>query len=266
MTAAREPIPAPTPSNGPVPPPSHTASPPRAALPAGQVLVAAADPEVSALVAFHLARASYRVRTVATAADALRTLERDPADLVVVDAMLEETTGEELVRALRGTPDTSDAAVVLLAARDEAPAREAALRAGADDCVSRRFSPGELLLRVEAVLRRLRRATPPVPMGRAIRSGPIAVDLARARVQVDGRRVEVSSPELRLLVVLMERAGRVCDRDLLVREVWDHGASVPGRTVDMHVQRLRRKLGGPGGRIETVRGFGYRLRAEPDGG
>jgi two-component system phosphate regulon response regulator PhoB len=150
--------------------------------------------------------------------------------------------------------------VVVLTARREEADRVKGLELGADDYVTKPFSPRELILRVGAVLRRAQ--SPAVAgSGRMLRGGAVTVDLNAMRVAVEGEHVDLTPTEYRLLVTLMERRGRVQSRQQLLENAWDIHARIETRTVDMHVQRLRTKLGVAGSMIETVRGFGYRYRA-----
>jgi two-component system phosphate regulon response regulator PhoB len=152
--------------------------------------------------------------------------------------------------------------VVLTARRDEAD-RVKGLELGADDYVTKPFSPRELVLRVGAVLRRAQ-APAVASGGRTLRAGAIVVDLSALRVALDGMEIELTPTEYRLLVTLLERRGRVQSRQQLLEGAWDIHARIETRTVDMHVQRLRTKLRDHGALIETVRGFGYRFRGRED--
>jgi two-component system, OmpR family, phosphate regulon response regulator PhoB len=229
-----------------------------------QILVVDDEPDISALVAYHLARASYRVRTAPDGAEALRAVESQMPDLVVLDLMLPGYSGLEVLRELRRRPETSALPVILLTARREEQDRIEGLELGADDYVSKPFSPQELILRVGAVLRRVRQQEGAEVGTKVTRVGPFTIDPGAVRVDVEGRDLELTPTEFRLLQILMERRGRVQSRRKLLESVWDVTANIATRTVDMHVQRLRTKLGEHGDWIETVRGFGYRFR--PDGG
>jgi two-component system, OmpR family, phosphate regulon response regulator PhoB len=229
------------------------------------ILVVDDEPDISALVAYHLARESYRVRTMADGGEALRAIERERPDLVVLDVMLPEASGLDVLRELRRRPDLASIPVVLLTARREEQDRIEGLSLGADDYVPKPFSPQELVLRVGAVLRRVQQQPPATDGGLLLRVGPVTVDTGASIVRVNGHPVEVTATEYRLLVVLMERRGRVQSRRQLLESVWNTTADIATRTVDMHVQRLRGKLGAAAEWIETVRGFGYRFRAEPPG-
>lgn len=228
-----------------------------------EILIVDDEPAISALVAYHLARESYRVRTAADGEEALRLVETQMPDLVVLDLMLPGMSGLDVLRELRRRHEAAHVPVILLTARGEEKDRIEGLRLGADDYVAKPFSPQELVLRVEAVLRLLRQSPPPERTGKVLRVGPFVLDVAAARAEVKGRELELTPTEFRLLEVLMERRGRVQNRRQLLQAAWDITANIETRTVDMTVQRLRAKVGEYGGWIETLRGFGYRFRTEP---
>jgi two-component system, OmpR family, phosphate regulon response regulator PhoB len=163
-----------------------------------------------------------------------------------------------VLEQLRANDSTRDVAVLMLTARREEPDRIRGLTLGADDYLTKPFSPQELVLRVGAILRRLN--APPAGSADVLAVGPIEIHRGEHRVAVDGRGVELTPTEYKLLVLLAERRGRVQDRAQLLEVVWEAAPDIQTRTVDMHVQRLRAKLGAAGELIETVRGFGYRLR------
>jgi two-component system, OmpR family, phosphate regulon response regulator PhoB len=152
--------------------------------------------------------------------------------------------------------------VILLTARKDEQDRIEGLQLGADDYVAKPFSPQELVLRVGAVLRRVQQEPPAAGGGRLVRVGPVVVDTGASIARVAGRPLDLTRTEYRLLVVLLERRGRVQSRRQLLQLVWDTSADITTRTVDMHVQRLRKKLGPAADWLETVRGFGYRFRTE----
>ena len=220
--------------------------------------------DITALVAYHLAKAGYRVTTATTGPAALEAVRAEPFDLVVLDLMLPGRSGYEVLEELRGRDATRGVGVILLTARREEADRIRGLTAGADDYLTKPFSPEELVLRVGAVLRRLH-APAAASGGALLRAGPLTIDRAAHRVRVDDADVELTRIEYRLLLLLAERRGRVQTRPQLLETVWESQADIQTRTVDMHVQRLRTKLGAAGDLIETVRGFGYRMAAEPEG-
>jgi two-component system, OmpR family, phosphate regulon response regulator PhoB len=224
------------------------------------ILVVDDEPDIAAMVAYHLARESYRVRTVGSGPEALEAVERERPDLVVLDLMLPGMSGLDVLRELREREAHESIPVILLTARREEDDRVEGLSLGADDYVSKPFSPRELVLRVGAVLRRVQQHPPAVQGGQLLRAGPVTLDTGATRASVEGRPLVLTPTEYRLLLVLMERQGRVQSRRQLLEAVWDTTADITTRTVDMHVQRLRTKLGDAAEWVETVRGFGYRFR------
>jgi len=225
---------------------------------ARRVLLVEDEADLRASVAFAVRRAGYQVTEAGTGAEALAAVATAPVpDVVVLDVMLPDLSGVEVCRRLRADRRTADCGVVMLTARSEEFDRVLGFEAGADDYVTKPFSMRELLLRIEALLRRTKR--PPAP-AKALASGPIVVDVDAHEVTVDGVQVTLTALEFRLLVTLMERRGRVQTREMLLRDVWGIDADVTTRTVDTHVKRLRQKLGPAGAAVETVRGVGYRFR------
>jgi two-component system, OmpR family, phosphate regulon response regulator PhoB len=228
-----------------------------------RVLIVEDERDIAGLVAYHLTRDGYRVQTVENGVEALAAIRTDRPDLIVLDLMLPEFSGYEVLAELKRQAELGDIPVLVLTARREEADRVKGLELGADDYITKPFSPRELVLRVGAVLRR---AQAPAITGatRFLRGGGVSIDLSAMRVEVDGRGLELTATEYRLLVTLLERRGRVQSRQQLLEQAWDVQAEIETRTVDMHVQRLRGKLGSAGQAIETVRGFGYRFRGRDD--
>jgi two-component system phosphate regulon response regulator PhoB len=227
-----------------------------------RILVVDDEPDITALVAYHLARAGYRVSTAANGTEALKLARTERPDLVILDLMLPGVSGYDVLAELRRVDETRDVGVILLTARREEVDRIRGLTLGADDYLTKPFSPAELSLRVAALLRRL--AAPSVTAGSTITAGPLSVDRAAHRASLHGVDLPLTATEYKLLVTLLERRGRVQSRPQLLETVWEAQPDIQTRTVDMHVQRLRSKLGEQGRMIETVRGFGYRFRAADD--
>jgi two-component system phosphate regulon response regulator PhoB len=229
-----------------------------------RILVVDDEPDITALVAYHLAKAGYRVSTAANGTDALRSAREERPDVVVLDLMLPGLSGYEVLQELRKREETRDVGVILLTARREEADRIRGLSLGADDYLTKPFSPHELALRVAALIRRL--AAPAVSAGSTLSAGPISIDRSAHRVSLDGAELQLTSTEYKLLLTLIERRGRVQTRPQLLETVWEAQPDIQTRTVDMHVQRLRTKLGESGRMIETVRGFGYRFRSAEKAG
>ncbi|HET7043044.1 MAG TPA: response regulator, partial [Gemmatimonadales bacterium] len=178
-----------------------------AANPSARVLVVDDEPDITALVAYHLAKAGYRVSTAANGADALKAARDERPDIVILDVMLPGLSGYDVLDELRRRPETKEVGVILLTARREEPDRIRGLSLGADDYLTKPFSPHELALRVNALLRRL--SAPAVVGGSTLSAGPITVDRSAHRVTVDGAELDLTATEYRLLVILMERQGRL---------------------------------------------------------
>ena len=223
-----------------------------------RVLIVDDESDIVALVTYHLHKTGYQVSAAASGPEALEVARRERPALVVLDLMLPGLSGFDVLERLRADETTRDVAVLMLTARREEPDRIRGLSLGADDYLTKPFSPQELVLRVGAILRRLSAAG---GTGRdIIQLGPIRIDRSAHRVTVDDREIELTATEFKLLLTLAERRGRVQGRSDLLETVWEAAPDIQTRTVDMHIQRLRTKLGAAGDLIETVRGFGYRLQ------
>lgn len=221
-----------------------------------KILVVDDERDLVQLVSYNLRKGGFDPIAAYDGASALRRVREDRPALVVLDRMLPDVSGLEILRQMRADPDLAPIPVVMLTARGEEEERVRGLEAGADDYVPKPFSPRELVLRVDAILRRVARAE---ATGSSLRQGPVEVDLERHRVLVEGRDVALTTLEFKLLVDLMERRGRVQSRESLLDRVWGYSSFVTTRTVDTHVKRLREKLGAAAPLIETVRGVGYRF-------
>jgi two-component system phosphate regulon response regulator PhoB len=222
-----------------------------------RILVVDDEPDIVALVAYHLARAGYGVSTASSGPEALAKAKAELPALIVLDLMLPGMSGFDVLERLRADTTTANIAVLTLTARREEPDRVRGLLLGADDYLTKPFSPQELTLRVGAILRRLR--APATIKSDVVNVGMVRIDRAAHEVRVDGDLIELTPTEYKLLMTLAERRGRVLARTLLLETVWEAAPDIQTRTVDMHVQRLRAKLGDAGEMIETVRGFGYRI-------
>ncbi|MEE9607827.1 MAG: response regulator [Myxococcota bacterium] len=223
---------------------------------AERILVVDDEPDLLELVRVNLDQAGFRVETASTGVEALKRIQAAPPDLVVLDLMLPDLEGTEVCRQLRATPELSYLPIIMLTAKADEVDRVVGLELGADDYVTKPFSPRELTLRVRAVLRRRqRRAAGP----ETLEHGPLRLDPERHRCFVEGEEVMLTAKEFELLRRLMTRAGRVLTRDDLLEHVWGSDIAVTSRTVDTHLKRLREKLGAAGELIETVRGVGYRF-------
>jgi two-component system, OmpR family, phosphate regulon response regulator PhoB len=240
---------------------------PSKAMRASRVLVVEDEVDIAALIAYQLTREGFRVETAGDGDQALAAIERELPDLLVLDRMLPGISGDELLRSLRNAPATASLPVLLLTAKREQEDRIEGLELGADDYLTKPFSPKELVLRVQAILRRAREGGGEAGR-RVLRAGPLVLDEGAHEVTMDGEELLLTPTEFRLLQVLLEGKGRTQSRRRLLERAWEVEPDVverlQTRTVDMHIRRLRTKLGEAGEWIETVRAFGYRLKV-PEG-
>lgn len=228
----------------------------------GPILIIEDDRNTAALVATYLQREGFRTLEVRDGAKALETARRERPGFVILDVMLPGMDGWEICRELR---KVSDVPILMLTAREEEIDRVLGLSLGADDYVVKPFSPRELVERVKAILRRVRPTAPPVE--EILRHEGLTLDPARHRVTVEGKPVELTAVEYKLLHALMRAPGRVLSREELLNRLYEHGETVIDRVVDVHIGKLRQKLGDDPGApryIRTVRGFGYQFA--DDGG
>ena len=221
-----------------------------------KILIADDEPDVVDLVAANLRVAGYEVATAHDGPSALAAVREEAPGLLVLDLMLPGMSGLEVCRVLKADPATAAMPIIMLTAKAEEVDRIVGLELGADDYVTKPFSPRELVLRVKSVLRRGDRHGADESV---LTLGNIVLDRSRLQVLIEGKPVDFTATELKLLTLLMERRGRVQSREVLLNEVWGYESVIDTRTVDTHVRRLREKLGAAAEYIETVRGFGYRI-------
>jgi two-component system, OmpR family, phosphate regulon response regulator PhoB len=210
--------------------------------PTHRILVADDEPSSSALVAYHLAKAGYGVTTATNGREAIETARKERPELAVLNALLPDVSGYDVLAELRRREETREIGILLLTARQQKTGLIKGLSMGADDCLVQPFAPQELAAHGRLVV------------------GPVMLDETSHRVQVNGADVALTTTEFKLLRALIERDGRVQTRAQLLETVWRAPPDVHTRTMDMHMQRLRHKLGAAGACIETVRGTGYRFR------
>lgn len=221
-----------------------------------KILVAEDEDDVRRLVCNSLKAAGLTTLEAATGPAAVETARLQVPALVVLDLMMPGMHGLDVCKTLKALPETRHIPVIMLTAKAEEVDRIVGFELGADDYMTKPFSPRELVLRIQSVLRR---ASGQADEPAVIRLGDVAVDLTQHRVTVKGRVLELTATEFKLLATLMERRGRVQSRDVLLNDVWSYDAAIDTRTVDTHMRRLREKLGKAANCIETVRGFGYRM-------
>ncbi len=215
------------------------------------------EQEIARLVSFHLSRQGFQTEICDQGSAALEAIRENPPSLVVLDLMLPDMDGIEICKRLRSQEATRNLPILILTAKGSETDRILGLELGADDYLPKPFSPRELVLRVEAILRR----TKGEGRGRAAMTfGPLIIDSEGHRVFLDNKPLSLTVIEFKLLDYLCRRPGKVARREALLSEVWGYQYEGGTRTVDTHVQRLRYKLGELAERIETVRGVGYRFR------
>jgi len=222
-----------------------------------QILVVEDDRDISDLIVHYLRNAGHDPHRLGNGGEVLRFLQAHAVDLVILDVMLPGLSGMAVCEAMRADPATAQIPVIMLTARGEEADRLAGFDRGADDYVTKPFSPKELVARVTALLRRSAPAAAPEPA--VVRYEQIAIDADRHRVTLDGEEVKLTAKEFLLLQYLVRHRGRVLSRDVLLTDVWGYQYTGGTRTVDVHIRRLREKLPVLNDAIETVKQFGYRL-------
>ena len=223
------------------------------------ILIVEDDPPLAELLHWHVSQAGYDVLATADGEEALLLIEEERPDLVILDWMIENLSGIEVCRRIRRMGELSSLPVIMLTARSAEDDRLRGLETGADDYMTKPFSPAELILRVKAVLRRTR----PAVSGEMLKVGSVTMDTSGYHVARDGEPVQLGPTEYRILRYLMERPGRVLSRMQLLDGVWGRDSDIEIRTVDVHIRRLRAAMnvGGKPDIIRTVRAAGYSLNA-----
>jgi two-component system phosphate regulon response regulator PhoB len=223
------------------------------------VLIVDDEQDIGGLLGYVFSKEGFRVLSAADGRRALELARKEKPALIILDIMLPEVSGTEVLRSLRADPATRATPVILLTAKKSEGDRIAGLELGADDYVTKPFSPRELLLRARTVLKRGPEAE--VSAGEALlKLGPVEIEVDNYLVRVQGKPVKLTPTEFRLLSDLVRAHGRVRLREALLDEVWGYNSEVMSRTIDTHVRRLRRKLGPAAAWLTTVRGIGYRFQ------
>jgi DNA-binding response OmpR family regulator len=226
-----------------------------------RILVVEDDSDIADLIARYLRKSGYEVEVRSNGHEALRSIAEHPPGVVVLDLMLPQLNGLELCRILRADEKTASIPVIMVTARSDEAERIAGLDIGADDYLGKPFSPGELVARIRAVLRRSSRGS--VPPSTTLEYGPLTVDLSRHTVTDRDQPATLTAKEFLLLEYLLRHRGRVLSRDRLLTDVWGYQYTGGTRTVDVHVRRLREKLPLLSEALVTVKQFGYRLLDDP---
>ncbi|MDX2079562.1 MAG: response regulator [Terrimicrobiaceae bacterium] len=224
------------------------------------VLVVEDESDVVDLLRYNLGRAGFEVLIANTGNRGLELARQHRPDVIVLDLMLPGLSGHEVCRKLKADREMAGIPIVMLTAKGEPAERVKGLELGADDYVTKPFSPRELVLRVQGLLRRARSAV----RTDVVEVETLVIDKGSFEAKIDGRRVDLTTTEFKLLALMLEKRGRTLSREMLLSDVWGYQAAVDTRTVDTHMRRLREKLGPYSGRLQTIRGEGYRFLASEE--
>ena len=234
-----------------------------------KILIVEDDPDIAEMISYNLGKEGYSIVLTDNGEDAVARAQKEHPAIIILDIMLPGMDGMEVCRTLKQADETRHMPIIMLSARSQETDKVVGLELGADDYVTKPFSPRELIARIRAVLRRGR----PLHIGdigdagdtgQVVRSGEVEVDSLRHRVTVSGTEVALTSTEFKLLEFLAQRPGEAITRQQILDSVFGYSSDVYDRTVDTHIKTLRKKLGQAKGCIETVRGVGYRFREALD--
>ncbi len=221
-----------------------------------KILIVEDDPDISEMISYNLGREGYAVIPANNGEDAVAMAQRERPALVVLDIMLPGMDGMEVCRRLKEASGTRHIPIIMLSAKSQETDKVVGLELGADDYVTKPFSPRELIARIRAVLRRAK----PREAAEVVRAGFVEIDSLRHRVSVSGTEITLTTTEFKLIEYLAQRPGEAISRQKILDSVFGYNSDVYDRTVDTHIKTLRKKLGQAKGCIETVRGVGYRFR------
>jgi phosphate regulon transcriptional regulator PhoB len=224
-----------------------------------KILVVDDESDATELVAFNLRAAGYEVILAEDGVQALQKARAQIPDLIVLDLMLPEMDGLEVCKQLRKQPNTQAIPIIMLTAKASEIDRVLGLELGADDYVTKPFSPRELVLRIKGILKR---GKVKEQQKEQINLGKLFINIPEHRVEVNGKKIDLTFTEFKLLTALANRKGHVQSREKLLHDVWEYDNMIDTRTVDVHMRRLREKLGPAADYIDTVRGIGYRFTDE----
>ena len=221
-----------------------------------RILIVEDDKNISKLIHYNLEKAGFVCADALTGHDALEIVEKEKVDLIILDIMLPGVDGLEVCKRIKQDPKRSSIPIIMLTAKGEEVDRIVGFELGADDYVTKPFSPRELVLRCKAILKR---GTKKEENANMLQMGKLVVDISQHIVTLNKKEIELTPIEFNLLVLLLKRKGRVQSRDVLLNDVWSIDSYITTRTVDTHIKRLRQKLGKIGDQIKTVHGIGYKL-------
>lgn len=219
------------------------------------------EPDIVRMLEYNLKKEGFRTVCASGGGEGLRRVERERPDIILLDLMLPEMDGLEVCRRLKQNPETARVPVIMLTAKSRESDKIVGLELGADDYITKPFSVGELIARIKAVLRRLhdKEKLPDI-----FRAGNLAIDFSKIKVSVGNKQLELTAKEFELLSALIKAKGRVLSRDYLLDNIWgfDNALEIQSRTVDVHIQTLRKKLKQEAKRVVTVKNYGYRFEIE----
>ena len=224
-----------------------------------KVLIVEDDPDIVDILSYNLKQADLKVTSVPDGSSALAEVKRRLPDLILLDLMLPKVDGLEVCRLLKSEPETKNVPIIMITAKGEEVDRIVGLELGADDYITKPFSPREVVLRVRSVLKRSV-ADFQKEITAKIEANGVIIDIDRRQVNYKGKSIDLTATEFDLLSILAKTPGRVFTRNLLMDLVWGQDYYGVDRTVDTHMSRLRRKLGGGGKNLQTVHGIGYRFK------
>jgi len=221
-----------------------------------KILIVEDDPDIVEMIDYNLKKEGYRIISVLNGEDAIGIAEKENPDLIILDLMLPEMDGFQVCKHLRSEEKTSSVPIIMLTAKSQETDKVVGLELGADDYMTKPFSPRELVARIKAVLRRYKDVLPK----KRIEAGSLIIDCFKHEVRVFGKEVLLTPTEFRLLEFMAQRPGRVLSRDKILDAVFEYDSDIYDRTIDTHMKSLRKKLGKARNYIETIRGIGYRFK------
>jgi len=226
-----------------------------------KVLIVEDEKDIVKMLEYNLKKEGYRILSVRDGEDALDTATRELPDLIILDLMLPGMDGLEVCKELKKEMKTAPIPVIMLTAKSQESDKVLGLELGADDYITKPFSPRELIARIKAVLRRTKEKD---KLPEVLKIGELMIDFSKISVTIKGKVTELTSKEFELLKTLIKAKGRVLSRDYLLDTIWgfDHAVEIQTRTVDVHIRTLRKKLKSEASRIITVKNYGYRFEEE----
>ena len=228
-----------------------------------KIMIVEDEPDIIKMLEYNLKKEGFRITSVSDGREALRRVEREHPDIIILDLMLPEIDGLEVCKTLKQSSDTADIPVIMLTAKAQETDKIVGLELGADDYITKPFSIRELTARVKAVLRR---AGEKNKLPEIFEIGNLTIDFSKIKVTVGSKPVELTAKEFELLSALIKAKGRVLSRDYLLDNIWgfDQAVEIQSRTVDVHIQTLRKKLKQAAKRVVTVKNYGYRFEQEEE--